>query len=191
MPETPKIRVAMAATASAIADARHEVTAAVGRFPVVELQELDRRDVVLELALPGPPPAPKARQLARQLASASQRAEVLGAWDEVEVEVLTPSETTRRPQRVCDAHHAVADPVAHRAVVDGVPTAGWVDTEHSWHLAVPVVAADGRVMVALSWRRGYCYRFTGLDARLHVRHLTGGGFGLSVADACRTEALAS
>lgn len=152
-----KVRVVTDDTYS-LAVVRREVSAAIGRTPRADLQELERREVVVELALdPGGVPGSPA-DLCRVLSRACRRLDVLSAWDEEPADAPPPRPGAGEARVLWDGD-IVTVPVALRAVLDGVPTAQWVPAERAWTLGVPFRAGSGRRAVAVSTRRGYGRRF--------------------------------
>ena len=151
---------------------------ATGMVLVPELQEIDHRDLVVELCAPAGAPAPA------KLASALRRhvpgCELLSVWDDAD-----PGSAARPAAGSQAAAATLTDIVlapvddgapaaARRAVDSGVPTAAWCCSGHDsgdpdlhpgWLLAVPVPSARAEVpAVALSYRRGYTMRFSTGDA---------------------------
>ncbi len=67
---------------------------------------------------------------------------------------------------------AMTEPLALRALVDGVPTAAWDREERRWALEVPGTTASGERAVGTSGRPGYGRRFSAREAegvRLGIR----------------------
>lgn len=159
MTATNKIRVATADRAGAINLVCAEVESTIGMSVEAEFQEIEGDCLILELRLGGETthsPYPTRLGIAVDTAPAVQ---VLSAWNE-------PASADPFP-RLCNSVLGVQfdtmPPVAHRALIDRLPTAQWDRSDASWHLAVPSVFAT-RPLVGVSHRRGYTRRFTSFEA---------------------------
>jgi hypothetical protein len=127
-------------------------------------QEIDRRELIVELILnsvgshsPG--------ELARRIQSSAPNLEVLAGWHPLEPPV---SSRPPRPDQLFFSDDVSVPPLARRAFDDLVATAGWQPTagpdNSHWLLAVPVVGGDGRMVAALARRDGHYHRFSARDA---------------------------
>jgi hypothetical protein len=153
---TNKLRISTLDAADAIDIACSEVQSAVGLPVHAEFQEIEGSNLILELrlgveAVDVPPPS----RLALVVEKSSPNVEVLSAWRESEW--ATPS--TRRCHNVLGERFDAMPAFAHRALADDLPTAQWNRSDVAWHLAVPSVCGDQRI-VGLSHRCGYTRRFT-------------------------------
>ena len=170
MTDSYRLRVATARDATALILVRAQVTAALGQAAEPTLQELDCDQVVVELRVPSGIEVPQTpASIARAVEQSSSAIEVLGSWREAPSEgMLRP----RLPERVRGLREAMTEPLALRAIVDGVPTAAWDREEHRWALEVPGTTATGERAVGTSGRPGYGRRFSALEAegvRLGIR----------------------
>jgi hypothetical protein len=169
MTTTNKLRIATMDAADAADLACSEVESAVGLPVRAELQEVEGRSLILELRL-GPLGVDKFAgalsdgavhtrnpiRLAMVVENASPNVEVLSEWNESAASIR-PS--TRYCHHVLGERFDAMPRVALRALDDNLPTAQWDRADATWHLAVPAVCGDQRI-VGLSQRRGYTRRFT-------------------------------
>lgn len=166
-----KLRVVTPQTVGALALVRAEIAAVVGEVPRPELQELEGRDVVVELELlagDGLPATPS--EVARAVSRQASSFDVLSAWREAP----RPPAVARPPQAVLSLREAVESPVALRALLDDVATAAWRPAEATWDLGVPCTAIDGHREVGYCQRRGYSRRFSTLDVQAARAGMAGG-----------------
>jgi hypothetical protein len=163
-----KIRIATPDTDHALGNVRVEVERATGFAAELEFQEIDRRDLVVELRL-ADANAVQPGLVARAVERSTHNLEVLSAWTEV------PLDRGPNPplhQTLLTAGDGPMPAFAQRALRDELPTAQWLSIEGDpaevgqcqWHLAVPMIRSDGRPVVGLRRRRGYSLRFNPLDA---------------------------
>jgi hypothetical protein len=159
-----KLRIATAIDPRAIDVVTAEVHQATGLQVKPVLQEIDRRELIVELTL-NSIGTNSPRELAHRVKTSSPNLEVLGSWPEIEAPVIYPPP---RLDQLFLRGDVSAPPVARRAFDDAVPTAGWqpkAGADHShWLLAVPVLGADGRMVAALARRDGHYHRFSARDA---------------------------
>lgn len=160
MNATNKIRVATADKAGAIGVVCAEVESAIGMPVEAEFQEIEGDCLILELRLGDEAThSPHPTRLGIAVDTAAPAVQVLSAWNE--------SASADPFPKVCNSVLGVQfdtmPPVAHRALIDRLPTAQWDRSDASWHLAVPSVFAT-RPLVGLSHRRGYTHRFTSFEA---------------------------
>jgi len=157
---TNKLRVATVDSPHAIGIACSAVEGAVGLPVRPELQEVEDGNLIIELQLGH---ASVDTSHPSRLASAVDKAvgdvEVLSSWKESSCSEPTP----QRCSNVLGVGYEPLPAVAQRALDDGLPTAQWDRSDASWHLAVPSTCS-GKVIVGISHRRGYSYRFTAHDA---------------------------
>lgn len=169
MTDAHKLRVATADHPAALSLVRAEVAGALGVVPGTDLQELDGGEVVVELSLPCRADLPATpADLARLVRRWVGPVEVLGAWRQ---RSGAGASACRAGGDVVVPHRAAEDPVAARAMVDGVPTAAWQSAERRWTLGVPRVLGDGSLRVVVARRGGYHARFTDADVAAHLRLL--------------------
>lgn len=166
-----KLRIATADDSYAVDTLAAEVRDATGLPVKPILQEIDRRELIVELALSSIGSS-SPRALADRVKSSSPRLDVLGSWPESgPVAIYAPP----RRHQVVRYGDADVPPVAHRALDDRVPTAAWqpkFGSENAhWLLAVPVLGADGRMVAALARRDGHYHRFSARDAAALVETL--------------------
>jgi hypothetical protein len=160
MTATNKIRIATADQSGAINLVCSEVESAVGMSVHPEFQEIEGDCLILELRLgDGAVHTPLPTRLAMAVDHAARDVQVLSAWNEPASSELVPKDC----QNVLGVLFDTMPPVAHRALIDSLPTAQWDRSDASWHLAVPSVFAT-RPLVGLSRRRGYTHRFTSFEA---------------------------
>ncbi|HEY1989103.1 MAG TPA: hypothetical protein VGG43_06540 [Acidimicrobiales bacterium] len=160
MTATNKIRVATADRAGAINLVRAEVESATGMAVEAEFQEIEGDCLILELRV-GDESTHSAHptRLGIAVDNAAPAVQVLSAWNE-------PAAADPFPQlcnRVLGVQFDTMPAVAHRALIDRLPTAQWDRSDACWHLAVPSVFAT-RPLVGVSHRRGYTHRFTSFEA---------------------------
>lgn len=160
MTATNKIRIATADRSGALDLVCSEVESAVGMPVQPVFQEIEGDCLILELRLDddaaqAPPPT----RLALAVDTAARDVQVLSAWNEPEASDPTP----KGCHNVLGVLFDTLPPVAHRALLDSLPTAQWDRLDASWQLAVPSVFAK-RPLVGLSRRRGYTHRFTFTEA---------------------------
>jgi hypothetical protein len=165
MEPTSKLRVVTTDTPDALRVVREEVEEATGLAAEPEIQEVDGGELVVELRLAGPTPVVPGL-VARAVGRSRRGLDVLSSWNEARG-VVDPAPASG--QVILDglADHLPA--VVRRALRDDIPTAQWQGTSTgirtpgegspAWQLAVPVVKADGRPLVAYQQRRGYSFRF--------------------------------
>jgi hypothetical protein len=160
MTTTNKLRIATADRSGALDLVCSEVESAIGMSVQPVFQEIEGDCLILELRLgseTGQPRLPT--RLAIQVDNAARDVQVLSAWNEPD-----PSEPAPKGcHNVLGALFDTMPPVAHRALIDSLPTAQWDRSDASWQLAVPSVFAT-RPLVGLSRRRGYSQRFTFFEA---------------------------
>jgi hypothetical protein len=170
-----KIRIATCDTDDALGNVRAEVERATGFAAELEFQEIDRTDLVVELRLAAAN-AVQPGLVAHAVERSTHDLEVLSAWTE------TPLHRHPAPPPRQTLLSATDDPMpafAQRALRDELPTAQWLSTDDGstavgqcqWHLAVPMIRADGEPVVSLRHRRGYSLRFNPLDAAAARMHL--------------------
>ena len=125
-----------------------------------EFQEIEGDCLILELRLgDGYTRSPHPTCLAITVDNAAPAVQVLSAWHE-------PASVEPFPKHchnVLGVQFDTMPPVAHRALIDRLPTAQWDRSDASWHLAVPSAFAT-RPLVGLCHRRGYTHRFTSFEA---------------------------
>ncbi len=160
MTATNKIRVATADRTGAINLVCAEVESATGMSVEAEFQEIEGDCLILELRLGDEEThSPRPNRLGIAVDNAAPALQVLSAWNE-------PASAGPFPKHcnsVLGVQFDTMPPVAHRALIDRLPTAQWDRSDASWHLAVPSVFAT-RPLVGLSHRRGYTHRFTSFEA---------------------------
>jgi hypothetical protein len=160
MTATNKIRVATADKTGAIALVCAEVSSAIGMSVQAEFQEIEGDCLILELRLGDEKThSPHPTRLAIAVDNAAPAVQVLSAWKEPDSAEPLP----KHCHNVLGVQFDTMPPVAHRALIDSLPTAQWDRFDASWHLAVPSVFAT-RPLVGLSHRRGYTHRFTSFEA---------------------------
>jgi hypothetical protein len=154
------LRVATLDTAYAIDVACSDVESAVGLRVRAEFQEIEGGNLIIELQL-GDETEPSAHpsRLASVIDKAVSNIEVLSSWKEAP----SPEPTSRQCPDVLGVGYEPLPEVAQRALHDDLPTAKWDRTDSSWHLAVPS-ACGGKAIVGMSYRSGYCHRFSAHDA---------------------------
>jgi hypothetical protein len=161
MPATNKLRICTPDTTNALDHACSEVESAVGLPVQAELQEIEGNCLILELRLGiETVVTPSASRLAHHVDRSASDIDVLSAWSE------SPSPSVP-PRLFCNdvlgPQHDTMPDVAHRAIIDNLPTAQWDRSKNSWHLAVPSACRD-QLIVGLLHRGGYSHRFTTVDA---------------------------
>jgi hypothetical protein len=165
MASTIKLRVSLADTSSAIDLVMDRIQHATGLAAQPDYQELDRRELIVELSLP----YAQVRQpsgLARIVERHSSDFELLSTWREAgsgtDLHRCSPTEMCKESDRVLPRS-------ARRAVADQLPTARWQASRDGqpshWELAVPVVGRHDGVIAAVARRSGYSHRFSALDAQ--------------------------
>lgn len=141
-----------------------QVLQATGLSAQPVLQEIDRRELIVELVFNSVGSC-SARDLAQRIQSSAPNLEVLGSWHVLEA---SPSYGPPRSRTILFSDDESVPPLARRAFDDQVPTAGWQPTAGSdnshWLLAVPLAGSDGRMVAALARREGHYHRFTAQDA---------------------------
>lgn len=159
-----KLRIATANASCVIDVVSTEVRNATGLPVHPVLQEIDRRELIVELILSSVG-SHSPRELAHRVQSAAPNLEVLASWHPLEAPA---NHMPPRPSHLFFYDDGSVPPVARRAFDDLVPTAGWQPTAGSdnphWLLAVPLVSADGRMAAALARRDGHYHRFSARDA---------------------------
>jgi hypothetical protein len=160
MTATNKIRVATADKTGAINLVCAEVESAIGMSVQAEFQEIEGDCLILELRLGDEDThSPHPTRLGIAVDNAAPALQVLSAWNEP----ASADPFPRHCNNVLGVQFDTMPPVAHRALIDRLPTAQWDRSDASWHLAVPSVFAT-RPLVGLSHRRGYSHRFTSFEA---------------------------
>jgi hypothetical protein len=110
-----------------------------------EFQEIEGDFLILELRLgDGYTRSPHPTCLAITVDNAAPAVQVLSAWHE-------PASVEPFPKHchnVLGVQFDTMPPVAHRALIDRLPTAQWDRSDASWHLAVPSAFAT-RPLVGL------------------------------------------
>lgn len=159
-----KLRVATADESGAVEAVATGIRNATGLPARPVFQEIDRRELIVELTLLSTE-SPSPLELARCVRASSETLEVLGSWHDLEARTGHAAPPLRRLHFSGDV---TLPAVARRAFDDGVPTAGWQpragsDNAH-WLLAVPVVGGDGRLFAAVARRDGHYHRFSSRDA---------------------------
>ena len=164
-----RLRVSLTDTSSGIGLITDCIHRATGIAAQPEFQELDRRDLLVELSLPAGPQS-AVSGLARIVQRNSARFEVLSAWREAGPLPGIPVvsfEPGRRLQ-ICRAVDRDLPRSASRALEDGLPTACWrpgtAERAPHWELAVPRVGSEDRPVALVARRSGYSYRFSSFDA---------------------------
>jgi hypothetical protein len=160
MTEQNKLRVATLDTDRAINIACSDVESAVGLRVKAEFQEIEGRNLIIELRLGDEADlSPHPSRLASTVDKAVANLEVLSSWKE--------TSSADPPPRYCPDVRGVGyerlPHVALRALADDLPTATWDRSDSSWHLAVPSLCG-GTTIIAMSYRCGYSHRFTAHDA---------------------------
>lgn len=159
-----KLRIATENDSGIVDAVAVEVRNATGLQVKPVLQEIDRRELIVELTL-NSDGSSSPRELAHRIKSSSQNLEVLGSWHALEEQPRSAPPSSRE-LFFCEDMRVPA--VARRAFDDRVPTANWQPREGShsahWVLAVPVVGTDGRQVAALARRDGHYHRFSAKDA---------------------------
>ena len=154
------LRVATLNTAHAVDVACSDMEAAVGLRVRAEFQEIEGRNVIVELQLGDEAESsPHPSRLASVIDGAVATIEVLSSW----TELTSPDPTPRQCPDVLGVGYEPLPAVAQRALDDDLPTAKWDRSDSSWHLAVPSVCG-GKAIVGMSCRGGYSHRFTAHDA---------------------------
>jgi len=160
MTTTNKIRVATTDKTGAIGLVCAEIASATGMSVQAEFQEIEGDCLILELRLGDEGTrSPHPARLAIAVDHAAPAIQVLSAWNEPAASGPSP----KHCHNVLGVQFDTMPPVAHRALIDSLPTAQWDRFDASWHLAVPSVFAT-RPLVGLSHRRGYSQRFTSFEA---------------------------
>lgn len=167
-----KLRIATENDSGVVDAVAVEVRNATGLQVKPVLQEIDRRELIVELAL-NSDGSSSPRELAHRVRSSAQNLEVLGSWHDLEGQ---PKSAPPSPRQLCLYEDTTVPAVARRAFDDQVPTANWHPREGSdsahWLLAVPVVGTDGRQVAALARRDGHYHRFSAKDATALGESLT-------------------
>ncbi|HEY1652533.1 MAG TPA: hypothetical protein VGG09_11680 [Acidimicrobiales bacterium] len=136
-----------------------EVEAAVGLPVHAEFQEIDCRDLIIELQLGNQAiQSPHPSRLAFAVDHALANVEVLSSW----TEPASHKPTLRYCSDVIGVGYNRLSRVAQRAFDDDLPTAEWDRADSTWHRALPSVCR-GNVIVGMSHRSGYSHRFTAHD----------------------------
>lgn len=173
MEPTSKLRVVTTDGPDALRVVRQEVEEATGRAAEPEIQEVDGRELVVELALAGPT-AVAPGLVARAVVRSSRGLDVLSTWNEAP---RASDPTPASGQVILDGLDDHLPAVVRRALRDELPTAQWQsagadagtrlpgDGRPAWQLAVPVMRPDGRPLVGYQQRRGYSFRFGAHDVR--------------------------
>lgn len=159
-----KLRIATVNDPRAVDAVTADVRNATGLEVQPVLQEIDRSELIVELAL-NSDGSRCPRELVRRIQRQAANLEVLASWHIFESPFSYCS--TRRCE-VLFSDDVNVPPWGRRAFDDLVPTASWQPTAGSdnshWLLAVPLVAGDGRLVAALARRDGHYYRFSARDA---------------------------
>jgi hypothetical protein len=155
-----KLRVATLDTDQAVNIACSDVESAVGLRVRAEFQEIEGRNLIIELNLgDGAELSPHPSRLAAEVDRAVANMEVLSSWKES----TPPAPLPRYCPEVLGVGYEPLPHVALRALDDDLPTAKWDRSDSSWHLAVPSLCF-GKSIIAMSYRSGYSHRFTAHDA---------------------------
>lgn len=168
MTVTNKLRVAVHDGADALDLVKVEVEGATGLAVEPVFQEVDRSELVVELALPDSGAVAPDHIISAVEASVSEL-DVLSTWTEA------PGPAFPTPIASETVFDAVDDPlpeVARRALRDELPTAEWLPSIRDigggdrsyWALAVPLLLPERPAVVGVRRRWGYSLRFSALDA---------------------------
>jgi hypothetical protein len=153
------LRVAMPDRAHAVDDARSDIQSAAGLKVRAEFQEIEGRNLIIELQLGDETEqSSHPARLASVIDKAVVGVEVLSSWSES----ISLETDPRRCPEVLGVGYEPLPEVAQRALDDDLPTARWVRSDSSWHLAVPS-SCEGKAFVGMSYRVGYSHRFTAYD----------------------------
>jgi hypothetical protein len=159
-----KLRVVTPDASSALDVLTAKIQLATGLSVKAELQEIDHEDLIVELRLAEVDDRPP-HELALLVEEASTGLEVLSSWRETETELK--ARAWPQPQ-VMTYGDLTLPPMVQRAFDDRLPTAGWQESSENkpahWLLAVPAIAANGRMVAGVQRRNGYSHRFTVADA---------------------------